>query len=239
MSVIGLIGGMSWESTAVYYKRLNEAVRTRLGGLHSAEILLHSLDFERVVRLQKAGDWAAAGRMLADAAAGLEAAGASCIAICTNTMHLVADDVAARVGIPVVNIIDETAAAVATGGCRRPLLLATRYTMEHGFYADRFRRRPGMELLVPDAAGRELVHRVIFEELCQGVVRPDSRTALLGVIARGIAAGADSVILGCTELCMILDPGGLAQPGFDSTAIHVEAALRLSGCGIDALARAA
>lgn len=239
MATIGLIGGMSWESTAVYYKLLNERVRERLGGLHSAEVLIHSLDFDRVVRLQQAGDWDGAGRLLGDAAAGLERAGASCALICTNTMHLVADAVASRLSIPLINIIDATAEAIAAAGLRRPLLLATRYTMEHGFYTDRFRDRHGLDPLVPDAAGRTLVHDVIFNELCRGEVRAPSREALMAVIEQGVAAGADSVILGCTELCLILDPARLPVPGFDSTTIHVDRALAFAGVESEEVERAA
>ncbi len=224
MRTIGLIGGMSWESTAVYYRRINEAVRQRLGGLHSADILLHSLDFDSVVRLQKAEAWDQAGALLGDVAARLETAGAGCILICTNTMHLVADAVQRETRVPVLNIIDETARRLTQAGCRRPLLLATRYTMEHGFYAERM-ARSGIEVRVPDEPGRALVHRVIFEELCRGIVSETSRGNLVDLVAQGLAEGADGVILGCTEICMILDPAALPCPGFDSTAIHAGAAV--------------
>ena len=225
MAIIGLIGGMSWESTLVYYRLLNEGVRARRGGLHSAEVLLHSLDFEAVVALQKAGRWAEAGTLLGNAGAGLARAGADCVLICTNTMHLVADAVAEASGVPLVHIIDETARALVRSGRRRPLLLATRYAMEHGFYTDRMRQAFGLDVLVPDEADRRLVHDVIFDELCQGIVRTESRSSVLDVVRRGMAAGADSVILGCTEICLLLDPDALPCPGFDSTAIHVAAAL--------------
>lgn len=228
MKTIGLLGGMSWESTAVYYRLINQAVRQRLGGLHSADILLHSVDFEQVVGLQRAGRWDAAADLLGNAAAGLARAGAGCMLICTNTMHLVADAVAERAGVPLINIIDETGAALAAAGLRRPLLLATRYTMEHGFYTGRLRDAQGIEALVPDAAGRALVHGVIFEELCRGIVRDTSRAQLHAIIARGIEAGADSVILGCTEICLLLDPDRLAVPGIDSTAVHAAAAVRFA-----------
>jgi len=224
MRTIGLIGGMSWESTAVYYRLLNTMVRERLGSLHSADILLRSVDFAGIVALQKAGDWQAAGAVLGDAAEALVRAGAESVLICTNTMHLVADQVAARPGVRLIHIIDETARAIRAAGCRRPLLLATAYTMEHGFYADRMATH-GIATLVPEAADRAEVHRVIFEELCQGIVRPDTRARMMQVIAAGRAAGADSVILGCTEICLLLDPDALGCPGFDSTAIHARAAL--------------
>ncbi|WP_188910107.1 aspartate/glutamate racemase family protein [Aureimonas endophytica] len=224
MKTIGLIGGMSWESSAVYYRLLNEAARTRRGGLASADILLHSLDFSAVVALQKAGRWDLAGAMLAASAAKLEAAGAECILIGTNTMHLVADAVAAAVKVPLIDIVAVTGAALRAGGRQRPLLLATRYTMEHGFYHRRMEAACGLVPLVPDAAGRDLVHRVIFEELCQGTVSEASRAAMLEVIEAGRAAGADSVILGCTEICLLLDPDRLPLPGFDSTRLHAAAA---------------
>ena len=225
MKTIGLIGGMSWESTAVYYRLLNEQVRARRGALHSAPILLHSLDFETVVGLQKAARWDEAAAMLAKAGAGLAGAGAECVLICTNTMHLVSDAVAIASGVPLVDIIAETGRTIAAAGRRRPLLLATRYTMEHGFYAERMSRASGVAVMVPDEPDRTLVHDVIFDELCKGVVRDASRDAMLGVIRRGMEAGADSVILGCTEICLLLDPARLPCPGFDSTAIHVGAAL--------------
>lgn len=225
---IGLIGGMSWESTAVYYRMLNEAARAASGGLASADILLHSLDFAEVVALQKAGRWDLCAKLLADSARRLEAGGADCVLICTNTMHLVAPDVSASVGIPVIDIIAETGAALKAAGRTKPLLLATRYTMEHGFYADRMHARHGIRPLVPEAEDRALVHSVIFDELCQGKVSATSRAAVLEIIARGRAAGADSVILGCTEICLLLDPDQLELPGFDSTAIHAAAAHRFA-----------
>lgn len=225
MKTIGLIGGMSWESTLVYYRLLNEGVRARLGALHSADVLLHSLDFESVVRLQRSGRWDEAGALLGAAGAGLVRAGVDCVLICTNTMHVVSEAVERASGVPLVDIIVETGRAVTAAGRRRPLLLATRYTMEHGFYADRMRRVCGLDVMMPEAADRPLVHDVIFDELCHGIVRDESRARVLEAIGRGVAAGADSVILGCTEICLLLDPGTLPVPGFDSTAVHVDAAL--------------
>ncbi len=237
MKTIGLIGGMSWESTAVTYRLLNERVREVAGGLHSAEIVMRSLDFARIVSLQTAGRWDLAADALASAARSLEKAGADCVLICTNTMHLVADEVAAAVSIPLIHIVDETAAALKASGHRRPLLLATRYTMEHGFYAERMARH-GLEVMVPEPGDRAEIHRVIFEELCRGMVDGDSRERALAMIEAGRAAGADSVILGCTEICLLLDRNGLPLPGFDSTAIHAEAALgfALSRDAVDAAA---
>jgi aspartate racemase len=227
MKTIGLIGGMSWESTAVYYRRINEQVRNRRGGLHSAEIAMRSLDFTRVVELQKADRWDEAGTLLGNAAAGLAGAGASCVLICTNTMHLVAGPVAAMAGVPLIDIITETAAALRADGRKRPLLLATRYTMEHGFYTERMRGL-GLDIVVPDAQDRQAVHNVIFDELCQGQVRENSRAAYLDIIDKARGQGVDSVILGCTEISLLLDPTSLPLPGYDSTAIHADAAVRFA-----------
>lgn len=224
MRTIGLIGGMSFESSAVYYRLINEMVRERLGGLASAEVIMHSVNFADIVAMQKAGDWDAAADRLARAGEGLCAAGANCVLIGTNTMHLVADQVAARLRSPLINIIDETSAALIAAGRKRPLLLATRYTMEHGFYTDRM-RRPGLDPVVPDETDRATVHSVIFDELCAGKVLDSSRDKLLAIIEKARAAGADSVILGCTEICLILDPDALPLPGFDSTTIHARAAV--------------
>ncbi|PTM91983.1 aspartate/glutamate racemase family protein [Mycoplana dimorpha] len=224
MKTIGLIGGMSFESTAVYYRMINEAVRARRGGLRSADIVLHSVDFQDIVDLQKAGRWDRAGERLGAVAKGLENAGASCALICTNTMHLVADEVQAAISVPLINIIDETARALQAAGRRRPLLLATRYTMEHGFYAEQMAHH-GLAVMVPDADDRTTVHDMIFEELCAGKILDASRDRLLAIVETAKAAGADSVILGCTEICLILDPANLPLPGFDSTAIHATAAV--------------
>ncbi len=225
MKPIGLLGGMSWESTAVYYRHLNEQVRQRRGGLASADLILRSFDFSTIVALQKAGDWQAAGATLARAAQGLEAAGAKAILICTNTMHLLADQVEAATSVPLVHIVDATAGRIQQAGFRRPLLLATRYTMEQRFYRDRMSERFGLEAIIPDCDDRTVLHDVIFEELCQGVIRPNSRQAYQRIIERGADAGADCVILGCTEIGLLVGPADCALPAFDSTFIHAEAAL--------------
>ncbi len=227
MRMIGLIGGMSFESSAVYYRLINEMMRERFGGLSSAEVLLHSVNFAEIVDYQKAGRWDLAEERLGNAARGLEKAGASCILICTNTMHLVADAVAARVEVPLIHIVDETAKALASAGHRRPLLLATRYTMEHGFYTDRMRAL-GLDPMVPEAQDRIVVHDVIFDELCAGRIEESSRARLIGIIEQEKLKGADSVILGCTEICLLLNPELLPLPGFDSTAIHARAAVDFS-----------
>ena len=238
MRKIGLIGGMSFESSAVYYRMINEAVRARLGGLHSAEVLLDSVDFQTIVDMQKSGRWDDAAKRLSDVAKGLEDAGAGCVLICTNTMHLIADEVQESISIPLINIIDETALALKAEGIARPLLLATRYTMEHGFYTSRMAGH-GIDVMVPNADDRTLVHDVIFSELCAGIIRDTSREALIGVIERARQDGADAIILGCTEICLILDPQALPLPGFDSTAIHSRAAVDFALDGISLQGRAA
>ena len=225
MRLIGLIGGMSWESTAIYYRLLNEAARARLGGLHSARLLLWSVDFAEVAELQHRGDWDAAGDLLADAARRLEGAGAEVLVLCTNTMHKLAGRIEAAAGMPLLHIADPTGAALAAAGCRRPALLATRFTMEEPFYAERLAARFGLAPIVPDAAGRAMIHGVIYEELCRGVVRAESKARYLDEVARLRALGADSVILGCTEIGMLLGQDDLDLPVFDTTRLHADAAL--------------
>lgn len=225
MRRIGLIGGMSWESTLVYYRRLNERTRSLIGGLASADIILRSVNFEEIVALQKANQWAEAGNVLARIALDLERAGAEVIVICTNTMHILADMIQAAVSVPVLHVADVTAAKVRDAGCIRPLLLATRYTMEHDFYRGRVADRFHLEVLVPEEADRALVHNVIFDELCCGIVRQESREAYLATIERGKQAGADSVIFGCTEIGLLLGQEHVDLPVFDSTMLHADAAL--------------
>ncbi|MBX4866947.1 MULTISPECIES: aspartate/glutamate racemase family protein [Rhizobium] len=227
METIGLIGGMSFESSAVYYRLVNEMVRARKGGLASAELILHSVNFEEIVALQKAGDWAGAAHHLGNVAESLQAAGAGCVLICTNTMHLIAEEVAARISVPLIHIIDETAKSLRAADRKRPLLLATRYTMEHGFYSSRMKSL-GLDIMVPDAADRTTVHDIIFNELCVGRVHESSREKLIAIIDHAMERGADSIILGCTEICLILDPDRLPLPGFDTTAIHARAAVEFA-----------
>jgi aspartate racemase len=227
MKTIGLIGGMSWESTAVYYRRINEEVRRLRGGLHSAEVAMRSLDFTRVVALQKADRWDEAGALLGEAGAGLARSGAACVLICTNTMHLVAKPVAEMAGVPLICIIEETAKALRADGRRKPLLLATRYTMEHGFYTERMKAL-GLDVVTPDAEDRQRVHDVIFDELCQGRIEDCSRAVYHDIISRAADQGVDSVILGCTEISMLIDPDNLPLPGYDSTRIHADAAVRFA-----------
>jgi len=226
MKLLGILGGMSWESSAHLYKLLNQGVAARLGGLHSARLLLHSVDFAEIEALQRGGDWAAAAARLGRAGAGLKAAGAEALLIATNTMHKVADEIEALSGLPLIHIVDATAAALRAAGVRRAGLLATRYTMEQDFYRERMRARHGIELLTPDAAGRAEVHRIIYEELCRGRVLEASRVFFEAQTAALAAAGAEALILGCTEVCLLLDPQRpAALPLFDSTSLHAQAAL--------------
>ncbi|MFG2698777.1 aspartate/glutamate racemase family protein [Kitasatospora sp. NPDC048407] len=224
MKTIGLLGGMSWESTAQYYRLLNEFTRDRLGGLHSAKCVLYSVDFAEIEQLQATGQWQAAGEMLADAARSVEAGGADLLLICTNTMHKVAEQVAGAVGIPLLHLGDATAEAVLAAGVRRVGLLGTAFTMEQDFYRERLAGH-GLDVIVPDAAGRELVHRVIYQELCVGVVREESREAYRKVIAELVAAGAEGVILGCTEIELLVRAEDSPVPVFPTTRIHAAAAV--------------
>lgn len=225
MKTIGLIGGMSWESTIVYYQLLNRMARERLGGLHSAELALWSFDFAEIESLQAAGDWDAATDRMVAAARNVERAGAACLLICTNTMHKMADAVQDAVDIPLIHIADATAVAVKAAGAARPLLLATRYTMEQDFYKGRLADRHGIAAMIPDDDDRTLVHDVIYDELCQGVISPASKQRYLEVVDRGEAAGADGVVFGCTEVGLLIRPEDLTLPAFDSTELHARAAL--------------
>ena len=225
---LGLLGGMSWESTAEYYRLINQGVAARLGGLHSAHLLIHSVDFDDVAALQRAGDWWAAGAMLGDAARGLERIGASAIVLATNTMHEVATDIESAIDIPLIHIVDPTGEALARHGIRRAGLLGTRYTMELPFWRERMRERYSIDIVVPDEVDRALVHRVIFDELCQGRINASSRAQYVRVTERLRAAGADAVIFGCTEIGLLLRPADVALPVFDTTVLHAEAAVAFS-----------
>jgi aspartate racemase len=225
MRTIGLIGGMSAESTLIYYRLINEGVSKRLGGHHSAELVLWSVDFAGIESLQRAGAWDRAGAELAAAARKLETVGAKAIVLCTNTMHVVAPAIAAAVRIPFLHIADATGAALKAAGCRRPLLLATRYTMEQDFYKGHLSTQHGIEALVPDADGRTTVHDIIYNELVHGQVLAASRARYLVVVEQGAKAGADSVIFGCTEIGMLLSQNDVALPCFDTTALHASAAV--------------
>ena len=225
MRRLGLIGGMSWESSAEYYRLLNERTKDRLGGLHSADLLLLSLDFEPIARRQFDGDWEALADDMATAARRLERAGADALLLCTNTMHKLAGEIEAAVSIPLIHIADATARAVRRAEVRRPILLATRYTMEEDFYRGRLLDQHGIEAITPDAEGREMIHRVIYEELCRGIVDPRAKRAFIDEVDRLKLRGADGVILGCTEIGLLLTADDLPLPCFETVSIHVDAAL--------------
>jgi aspartate racemase len=225
MKVIGLIGGMSCESTAHYYARLNERVRDALGGLHSAEILMRSVDFAPIAQMQAEGRWQEAGARLAGIAGRLEEAGAEVIVLATNTMHKVAEAIEAAIDIPFLHIADATAARIREAGRRRPAIMATRFTMEQDFYTGRLREKFSLEAITPDEADRARVHQIIYDELCVGRVSETSRTAFVDVAGRLKAKGADCLVLGCTEVGMLLNEGNSPLPIFDTTLIHADAAV--------------
>jgi aspartate racemase len=224
---IGLIGGMSWESSAEYYRLVNEIVRDRLGGLHSARCLLASVDFADIERLQVAGEWDEAGQLLAQVARGLEAGGAEVVLLCTNTMHKVADQIESAITIPFLDLADATAAAVLDSGLTKVGLLGTAFTMEQDFYRDRLAGH-GLTVLIPPAEDRAEVHRIIYDELCLGIVRDESRAVYRGVIERLVRSGAQGVILGCTEIELLVSAADSSVPIFPTTRIHVEAAVAWS-----------
>ncbi|HHQ4925912.1 TPA: aspartate/glutamate racemase family protein [Aeromonas veronii] len=228
MKCIGLLGGMSWESTVSYYQALNRGVRAQLGGLHSARVLLNSVDFAGIERLQHAGDWPATARLLAAEARKLQDGGADFLLIGTNTMHKVAPEIEAAIDIPLLHIADATAAKLLADGITRVGLLGTRFTMEQDFYKGRLQERFGLAVLVPDEAGRERVHRIIYDELCLGEIRESSRAEYLAIIEGLAAAGAEAVILGCTEIALLVGDARAAVPLYDTTAIHAEAAVALA-----------
>ncbi|WP_444891093.1 aspartate/glutamate racemase family protein [Microbulbifer sp. DLAB2-AA] len=225
---VGLIGGMSWESTQLYYRLINQGVNRCLGGLHSAEIILYSVDFYKVEKLQRSGNWDEAGYLLAQAAKALEAAGADCILICTNTMHKVADQVTASVGIPLLHIADAVAEVLLRDKVNKVGLLGTAFTMEQDFYRKYLQEKYGINLIVPTAADREIVHRVIYEELCKGKVEVASKQQYLRIIHSLSAQGADGVILGCTEIGMLVSQEDVTIPLLDTTQIHANKAVEFS-----------
>ncbi len=227
MKTIGLIGGMSWESSAQYYAIVNRAVRDRLGGAHSAKCLLYSVDFGEIERLQHDGDWATLTDRMIDAARRVEAGGADFVLICTNTMHLMADDVAAAISIPLLHVVDSAAAAIVASGARRVGLLGTAFTMEKAFYRDRL-AAAGLDVIVPDNTDRREVHRVIYEELVAGKIEPASRAAYGAIIARLVERGAEAIVLGCTEIMLLVDQSDSAVPLFDTTTLHALAAVDLA-----------
>ena len=225
MKTIGLIGGMSWESTVPYYRHINETVKERLGGLHSAKLVLYSVDFHEIEQLQRTGEWGAAGTILAEAARKLEAAGASLLVLCTNTMHKVAPSIEAAVAIPLLHVADPTAAEIKRAGHSTVGLLGTRFTMEQPFYRDRLGDRHGLRVMIPDSEDREIVHRIIYEELCLGVVKSASRSEYRRIMGKLVSQGAQAIILGCTEIALLVTQEDSEVPLFDTTAIHARAAV--------------
>ena len=230
MKTIGLLGGMSWESTIPYYRIINEEVKNRLGGLHSAKIVLYSVEFDEIEKCQSSGDWEKSGRILGRAAQGLEAAGADFILICTNTMHKVAPQIASMIKIPVIHIADATADALEQCGISRVGLLGTRYTMTQDFYKKRLAER-GFEVLIPGEEDIETVNSVIFEELCRGVIREGSREKFKEIIEKFKDDGAGAVILGCTEIGLLIRQSDVSVPVFDTTVIHAKRAAQLALAG--------
>lgn len=228
MKWIGLIGGMSWESSAEYYRVINELVRSQLGGLHSAQILLASVDFAQIEAFQHRGEWDQAGRVLADVAQRLVAGGAELIVLCTNTMHKVAPTIMTNLSVPFLHIADATAQRISTHGITRIGLLGTRYTMEQDFYVGRLQQQYGLDVIVPDTDERTDVNRIIYDELCLGVIDATSRQRYRDIMAQLVARGAQGIILGCTEITLLVDATDTTVPVFDTTRIHAEVAVAQS-----------
>ena len=226
MKTIGLIGGLSWESSSEYYRIINQTVQKELGGLHSAKCLLYSFDFAEIVELQHSGHWDEATAMMIAAGQSLQRGGADMLVICTNTMHRMADALQAQVDLPLLHIADATAERILAAGFKKVGLLGTIYTMEQDFYKGRLTDKYALEVIVPDATARQTVNRVIYDELCQGVVNPASRQAYQQIIADLVADGAEGVILGCTELMLLVQATDSAVPLFDTTTIHAETAVK-------------
>jgi aspartate racemase len=227
MKTIGLLGGMSWESSALYYQLVNEGVRDAAGGLHSARCLMSSVDFAVIEDLQVRGAWAEAGDLLAGEAAALESIGADCIVLCTNTMHKVADTIAAAISVPMLHVVDVTAAAIRTAGVGTVALLGTRFTMEESFYRDRLTDH-GLSVLEPPAEDRRVVNDVIYDELVRGEIRQESLHAYQAIIERMVKRGAEGVILGCTEIELLVDPDSCPVPAFPTTRLHARAAVEFA-----------
>ena len=228
MKTIGMIGGMSWESTSTYYREINEGIKNTLGGLHSAKIALYSVDFDEIEKLQHADDWEATATILTQAAQAVEAGGADFLLICTNTMHKVAPQIEAGINIPLIHIADATAEQLHRDGVERVGLLGTRFTMEQDFYRDRLTQRFGIEVLTPEQPDRELVHRVIYDELCLGKIADNSRRQYLSIMAKLGERGAQAIILGCTEISLLVQQQHTAMPLYDTTQLHCAAAVRIA-----------
>ncbi|MEE8497903.1 MAG: aspartate/glutamate racemase family protein [Acidimicrobiia bacterium] len=228
MRTIGLLGGMSWESSIEYYRIINEEVRARLGGTHSARSVMYSVDFHQIEQMQAAGDWATATKAMVEAGRLIQSGGAGCLLICTNTMHLMAEEVQAAIDIPLLHIADATADAVRASSIRSVALLGTRYTMEQDFYRDRLEDRHELEVLIPDAADRQIIHDVIYDELVQGTVKDRSRHEFLRIIEALVNSGAQGVIAGCTEIELLVGPEHVSVPYFPTTRLHALAAVEWS-----------
>lgn len=228
MKTIGLLGGMSWESTVSYYELVNEGIKSKLGGLHSAKVALYSVDFDEIEKLQHSGDWKATAIILADAAEKIQSGGADFLLICTNTMHKVADTIQASIDIPVVHIADATAESLTAGGIKKVGLLGTKFTMSENFYKGRLTSEFGLEVLVPSDKDQETVHAIIYSELCQGNIKEDSRKSVLKIIESLGRAGAEAVILGCTEIALLVQQNHTSMPLYDTTAIHAAKAVELA-----------
>ncbi|MDO9109643.1 MAG: aspartate/glutamate racemase family protein [Desulfatirhabdiaceae bacterium] len=225
MKTIGLIGGMSWESSLEYYRIVNETAKAKLGGLHSAKSIMYSVDFAEIERLQHQSRWQEAAHVLIDAAKSIENSGADFIVLCTNTMHKVAEEIQAHINIPFLHIADATARQITDSGIKKVGLLGTRFTMEEDFYKSRLTEKFGLEVIIPDADAREVVHRVIYDELVVGKIRQDSRERYLYIIQQLVDGGAEGIILGCTEIGLLVHQGDCRVPLFDTTRIHAVAAV--------------
>lgn len=228
MKTIGLLGGMSWESTASYYKEINEGVKTKLGGLHSAKISLVSVDFSEIETLQHEGRWDETAVVLSQAAQSVESAGADFLLICTNTMHKVADNIQSAISIPVIHIADATAEALIVDGIKRVGLLGTKFTMEQSFYKKRISEKFGIEVIVPNEDSQNTVHNIIYNELCLGKINNKSRECYLAIVNKLYAQGAEAVILGCTEIALLIEQQHTNVPLYDTTQIHAQQAVKLA-----------
>lgn len=225
MKTIGLLGGMSWESSAEYYRAINQAVKQTLGGLHSAKLVLYSVDFAEIEHFQQTGDWQSAGALLQKAAQSLQAAGADCVVLCTNTMHKVAEPLSEGLSIPLLHIADATAIQLVKAGIKTVGLLGTNFTMEQAFYKERLVEHYGLKVLIPNEADRQIIHQVIYQELCLGEVKAASKAEYLRIIQTLAEQGAEAVILGCTEIGLLVQQADTAVSLFDTTAIHAQAAV--------------
>jgi aspartate racemase len=231
MKTIGMIGGMSWESSIEYYRIINEMVRTELGGLHSAKSMMVSVEFAEIEALQHQGRWDEAAEILIDAARSLESGGADFAIICTNTMHKLYDNIQQSVRIPLLHIADATAESIKAEGIQKVALLGTRFTMEENFYKGRLKERYGLEVIIPSSEDMQIIHRIIYEELCAGLIKSDSKQKYMDIMRRLVKEGAEGIILGCTEIGLLVQQADRAVPLFDTTAIHAKAAVKYALAG--------